>query len=40
VTFRYRPLSFSIGAGVSVVTLLTMLVLALQGEPIRIGRRR
>jgi hypothetical protein len=40
VTFRYRPLSFSIGAGASVVTLLTMLVLALQGEPIRIGRRR
>ena len=40
VTFRYRPISFSIGAGVSIATLLTMLVLALQGEPIRIGRRR
>jgi hypothetical protein len=40
VTFRYRPLSFRIGAGISIVTLLTVLVLALQGEPIRIGRRR
>ncbi|HEV8611729.1 MAG TPA: hypothetical protein VGS98_16865 [Thermoanaerobaculia bacterium] len=40
VTFRYRPLSFLIGAGVSVAALLTILVLALQGEPIRVGRRR
>jgi hypothetical protein len=40
VTFRYRPMSFLIGAGISIATLLTVLVLALQGEPIRIGRRR
>jgi hypothetical protein len=33
-------MSFRIGAGISIVTLLTVLVLALQGEPIRIGRRR
>ncbi|HEY6065745.1 MAG TPA: hypothetical protein VIY96_06285 [Thermoanaerobaculia bacterium] len=39
VTFRFRPLSFRIGAAVSAAALLTILVLALQGEPIRVGRR-
>lgn len=40
VTFRYRPLSVLVGAGISALSLLTILVLALQGEPIRVGRRR
>jgi uncharacterized membrane protein YfhO len=40
VTFRYRPLSVLVGAGISAVALLTMLLLAWQGEPIRVGRRR
>lgn len=40
VTFRYRPLSVVVGAGVSAAALLTMLLLAGQGEPIRVGRPR
>jgi hypothetical protein len=40
VTFRYRPLSVLVGAGISAAALLTILILALQGEPIRVGRRR
>ena len=40
VTFRYRPLSVTIGAAITAAALLTVLVLALQGEPIRVGRRR
>jgi hypothetical protein len=40
VTFRYRPLSVLVGAGISAAALLAMLVLAAQGEPIRVGRRR
>lgn len=39
ITFLYRPLSFRIGAGISVAALLAMLFLAYQGEPIRVGRR-
>ncbi len=33
VTFRYRPLSVWIGAAISAAALLTVLVLAYQGEP-------
>jgi hypothetical protein len=40
VTFLYRPTAFTIGAGISVAALLTMLLLAYQGEPIRVGRAR
>jgi len=40
VTFLYRPTAFTIGAGISVAALLTMLLLAYQGEPIRAGRAR
>ena len=40
VTFRYRPLSVPVGAGISAAALLTILLLAWQGEPIRVGRRR
>jgi hypothetical protein len=40
VIFRYRPLSVVLGAGVSAVALLTILLLAGQGEPIRVGRPR
>jgi hypothetical protein len=40
VTFRYRPLSVLVGAGISGAALLTILLLAWQGEPIRVGRRR
>jgi hypothetical protein len=39
VTFRYRPLSFLIGAGISILALLTVMFLAYQGEPVPIGRR-
>jgi len=39
VTFRYRPLSFYVGAGVSVLALLTLLFLVYQGEPVPVGRR-
>jgi hypothetical protein len=39
VTFRYRPLSVLAGAGISAAALLTILLLASQGEPIRVGRR-
>jgi uncharacterized membrane protein YfhO len=39
VTFRYRPLSFLIGAGISLVALLTVLFLVYQGEPVPVGRR-
>jgi len=35
VVFRYRPLSFYVGAGISVLTLLTLLVLWNAGEPVR-----
>ena len=38
VVFRYRPLSFFIGAGISGAALLALLVLWLRGEPIRRGR--
>jgi uncharacterized membrane protein YfhO len=40
VTFRYRPLSVLVGAAISAAALLTILLLAYQGEPIRTGRRR
>jgi hypothetical protein len=40
VTFRYRPLSFLVGAGISIVALLTVLFLVYQGEPVPVGRRR
>jgi hypothetical protein len=39
VTFRYRPLSVLIGAGISAAAFLTLLFLAYQGEPLRVGRR-
>lgn len=39
VTFRYRPLSVLIGAAISAAALLTVLLLAYQGEPVRVGRR-
>ena len=39
VAFRYRPMSFYTGAVLSAVTILTMLALWLQGEPIRRGVR-
>ena len=35
VVFRYRPMSFYSGSAISVLALLTMLVLAYQGEPMR-----
>ena len=35
VVFRYRPLSFTIGAAASVFALLTLLVLWHSGEPVR-----
>ena len=35
VVFRYRPLSFYVGAGISVLTVLTLLVLWNAGEPVR-----
>ncbi len=38
VTFRYRPLSVLVGAAISGAALLTVLLLAYQGEPVR--RRR
>ena len=40
VVFRYRPLSFAIGAGVSILAVLTLLWLWHQGEPVRRGRIR
>jgi hypothetical protein len=40
VTFRYRPISVTIGAAITGAALLTILLLALQGEPIRVGRKR
>jgi hypothetical protein len=40
VSFRYRPFSVLVGAGVSAAALLTILLLAGQGEPIRVGRPR
>ena len=39
VSFRYRPLSVYVGGGISVATLLAMLVLWSRGEPLRRGRR-
>jgi hypothetical protein len=39
VTFRYRPRSVLAGAALSAAALLTILVLAYQGEPVRVGRR-
>jgi hypothetical protein len=39
VTFRYRPRSVYAGAAVSGAALLAILVLAFQGEPVRLGRR-
>ena len=38
VIFRYRPLSFVIGAAISAATILAMLVLWARGEPVRRGR--
>lgn len=35
LTFRYRPLSVLIGAGISAAAILTILFLAYQGEPVR-----
>ncbi|HEX9303005.1 MAG TPA: hypothetical protein VGA31_00995, partial [Thermoanaerobaculia bacterium] len=35
VTFRYRPVSVPVGAGISAAALLTILFLAYQGEPVR-----
>jgi hypothetical protein len=40
VTFRYRPYSFLVGAGISILALLTVLFLVYQGEPVPVGRRR
>jgi len=40
VVFRYRPIAFYAGAGVSVLALLVLLALWYQGEPIPLGRRR
>ncbi|HEU5249416.1 MAG TPA: hypothetical protein VFW15_05460 [Thermoanaerobaculia bacterium] len=40
VTFRYRPRSALAGAALTALALLTILVLAYQGEPVRVGRRR
>ena len=40
VVFRYRPIAFYAGAGVSVLALLTLLALWHQGEPIPRGRSR
>src|SRR5262249_36865997 len=39
VTFRYRPVSFYAGAGVSALAILVVLALWLRGEPVRLGRR-
>ena len=39
VVFRYRPIAFYAGAGVSVLALLVLLALWYQGEPIPLGRR-
>jgi uncharacterized membrane protein YfhO len=39
VVFRYRPIAFYAGAGVSVAAFLTLLVLWQRGEPVRVGRR-
>jgi hypothetical protein len=39
VVFRYRPVSFYAGAGISILALLTILVLWHSGEPVR-GRAR
>ena len=35
VTFRYRPVSVLVGAGISAAALLTILFLGYQGEPVR-----
>ena len=35
VTFRYRPVSVFLGAGISMAALLTILFLGYQGEPVR-----
>jgi len=35
VTFRYRPVSVPVGAGISAAALLTILFLGYQGEPVR-----
>ncbi len=40
VVFRYRPIAFYAGAGISVLTLFVLLVLWHRGEPIPLGRRR
>jgi hypothetical protein len=40
VTFRYRPRSVLAGGVISGAAILTMLLLALQGEPVRLGRPR
>jgi len=40
VTFRYRPRSVLAGSVISGAAILTMLLLALQGEPVRLGRPR
>jgi len=40
VVFRYRPVSFHAGAAVSVLTALTLLILWLRGEPVRVGRTK
>jgi uncharacterized membrane protein YfhO len=40
VVFRYRPISFYAGAAASAVAIVTILLLWLRGEPIRLGRRR
>lgn len=39
VVFRYRPLSFYVGAAISLAALGVILVLLYRGEPVRIGRR-
>jgi hypothetical protein len=40
VVFHYRPVSFTAGAAVSAVALLSILFLWYQGEPVRRGRSR
>ncbi len=39
VVFRYRPILFLAGAGISLLALAAVLFLAYQGEPVPVGRR-
>jgi uncharacterized membrane protein YfhO len=40
IVFRYRPVSFSAGAALSLSALLTMFLLLHAGEPVKAGRPR